>query len=58
METVTTLLELVGMLLIVAAVAVAIGTLTVLGVPGALGTAGIGLIAVSLIANFLGTVRR
>lgn len=58
METVTNLLELVGMLLLVAAAAAAVGIFTVLGIAGALAVAGIGLIAVSFIVTALGMARR
>lgn len=58
METVTNLLELVGMLLLVAAGATAVGVFTPLGIAGALAVAGVGLIVVSFIVTLVGAARR
>lgn len=57
MESVTSVLELMGMLMLVAAAATAVGTLTVLAIPGALAVAGIGLLSVSFVVTQIGARR-
>lgn len=57
MESVTSALELIGMLLLVAAAATAVGTATVLALPGALAVAGVGLLIVSFVVTQIGARR-
>ena len=57
METVTSVLELLGLLLIVAAASVAVGMFTVLALPGALLVGGVGLVIVSFVVTAIGARR-